>query len=477
MLLTTFVVQGAAQGQTAWLEGFEGANPSWREAGGDVRYTLQQHQRVSGLAHTGQGCEWFQLSGAGGNAVYIGHDVGRPWVIEDLRPSVWVKSDHAGLQLLAEIALPRTPDPRTGRPVTTQRRRTTYTTVGRWQQLTIADMPRLLKSQLRILRSQIGGNIDGREAYLSRVLLNIYGGPGETNVWIDDLAVAGYVASGLGPSEPSAARPEARPVAASTTQNTGFREPAPQVVKLSGSVLLINGRPMLPRAIQYRGEPLSALKQLGFNTIWLKQIPPVELLEEAQRLGLWLVCTPPRPPASDPAQPAAMPAPIGAQFQPVLAWDLGSGEDLPGSTAAAQLEASRQWSEYVRMADGRQHRPLICSPSSNLRGYSRHVDLLLIDRRPLGTSMEMNDYGVWVRRQPLLARPGTPVWTTIQTQPSEGLQRQLAALEPGRAPPSTVTPEQIRLLVYMAISSGSRGLVFQSQTPLDAGDRKRGSGP
>ena len=113
---------------------------------------------------------------------------------------------------------------------------------------------------------------------------------------------------------------------------------------------------------------------------------------------------------------------------------------------------------------------MICSPRTDLRGYSRQVDLLLIDRRPLGTGMELTDYAAWVRRQPLLARPGTPVWTTVQTQPSEGLRRQLAALAPGRPPPGTVAGEQMRLLVYTAISAGSRGLVFLSRSPLSATD-------
>ena len=45
----------------------------------------------------------------------------------------------------------------------------------------------------------------------------------------------------------------------------------------------------------------------------------------------------------------------------------------------------------------------------------------------------MTDYATWVRRQPLLARPGTPVWTTVQTQPNEALRQQLAALEPEHA--------------------------------------------
>ncbi len=82
----------------------------------------------------------------------------------------------------------------------------------------------------------------------------------------------------------------------------------------------------------------------------------------------------------------------------------------------------------------------------------------------------MPDYGTWVRRQPLLALPGTPVWTTVQTQAGEGLRRQFAALTPGQAPPTVVGPEQIRLLVYTAISSGSRGLLFLSDSSLEAPD-------
>ena len=69
-----------------------------------------------------------------------------------------------------------------------------------------------------------------------------------------------------------------------------------------------------------------------------------------------------------------------------------------------------------------------------------------------------------------LALPGTPVWTTVQTQAGEGLRRQFATLTPGQAPPTVVAPEQVRLLVYTAISSGSRGLLFLSDSSLEAQD-------
>ena len=97
-----------------WHEGFETSQPSWRIAGGDTRYRILQQQRVQGIAHTGNGCEWLQLESEDGTSVYIAHDVGRPAVIDELLPSVWLKSDRPGVQLAVRIVLPRSP---TRRPV------------------------------------------------------------------------------------------------------------------------------------------------------------------------------------------------------------------------------------------------------------------------------------------------------------------------------------------------------------------------
>ena len=82
-------------------------------------------------------------------------------------------------------------------PLTTNVYGTAYTTVRRWQQLQIVNLPWMVERQARILRSQLAMNVDDHEAYVSRVLLNIYGGPGVTNVWTDDLEVVGHVASGM----------------------------------------------------------------------------------------------------------------------------------------------------------------------------------------------------------------------------------------------------------------------------------------
>ena len=197
----------SACGQTPWYEGFEGPETSWRAAGGDAPFQVIKHQRIQGEAFTGDGCEILAISGTGGTSVYFGHDTGRPRVIAELSPTVRVKADRAGLQMLAQIVLPRTKDPRTGRPISTLVRGSSYTTVGRWQQLRIDDVPQRLLRQTRILRTQVGADIDPREAYVERVLLNIYGGPGVTRVWIDDLDIGGYVGAQSGTSGWSAADP------------------------------------------------------------------------------------------------------------------------------------------------------------------------------------------------------------------------------------------------------------------------------
>jgi hypothetical protein len=468
-----------------WHEGFETSQPSWRNVGGDTQYRILQQQRLQGESHSGNGCEWLRLESERGTAIYIAHDVGRPSVIDELLPSVWVKADRPGVQLAARIVLPRTPDRRTGRPVATIIVGGSYNATGRWQQLQLGDIPRLLARQVRILRMQLGPQVDEHEAYIDAVLLNVYTGPGVSNVWIDDLEVAGHVASQRGepsaaPNNPAAAN---NPVVAAFEQSTiegpltPIRLPpistttvttsaSPQhTVKLERSLLLVDDRPFFPRVIRYRGEPLAVLKKIGFNAVWLPRLAAPEVLEEASRLGLWLICPPPRPIPTAADQPGVTPiADIGSQFDCVLAWDLGDDLTEP------ELEATQRWAEQIHAADHRLNRPLICRPRTDLRGFSRPANMLLIDRRPLGTSLELDKYATWVRQQPLLASLGTPIWTTVQTQTNEALRQQLSLMEPGYAPPLSVAPEQIRLLAYIAVSSGSRGLVFLSDTPLDAPD-------
>ncbi len=433
-------------------ESFESGEVTWRLADADAGYRLVSHQRVSQGAHTGQGCEYLQVAATAGTFIHLTCEIPRSRVIAELNSRLWVKSDRSGLQFMARLVLPRTADPRTGSPITALLRGDIYNRVGSWQQLSIPQIDQLLDRQVRVLRSQFGSEIDAREAFVDLVVLNIYGGIGVTNVWIDDLEISGQVpqaaftTQSVPPGE--VAGPQARPDDNVVGKLQRSREP----VRLQGTVLVASGRPLFVRAVEYNAEPLEWLKSLGINAVKLKAPATAVQLQEANRLGLWLIAPAPNELVITPA------------YEAVLAWDLGSRlkED--------RLEVTRQWSGQVRRADPLPDRPLLCGAEERLWGYSRFANLLLVPPPPLGGGVSPTDCGATVRQRPALARPGTPLWAAIPTEPDPALVEQWSAFGLESPLSMSVEPEQIGLLAYHALASGARGLVFTSRSPLDRQD-------
>ena len=343
-----------------------------------------------------------------------------------------------------------------------------YTEVGRWQELSVDNLPLLLSRQVRVLRSKLGSQVDDREAYVDQVLLNLHTGKGTGRFWFDDLAMDGCVPVPLEQSQHDTgafggAQAASFDAAESAAQP---QDPGPQQVQLHGWVLTVGGRTLFPRIVEHRGEPFARLKDLGFNAIHLNTPATTTHLDEADRNGLWCVCPPP-----DVRDGQA----IGVRYGPVICWDVGWG------LSRQDLDATRQLAADLRRADRLGNRPLLCSPECDLRSYSRYADILLLDRPTLGTSVELSDFGAWLENQPLLARPGTPVWATIQTEPSENIVRQLTALDGGRRPTLGVDLEQIRSLAYTAVAAGARGTRVHLEQPAGfagtgAGNAGRGPG-
>ncbi len=250
--------------QADWRDSFEGPEISWREAGGDARFQIENHQRVTDGARDGRWCEQLRVVGSNGSAVYLRHDVPAARIISELTASVWIKADRAGLQILVRAVLPRSQDPRGGGPVTTLLDGGGYTQTGNWQQLRIDNLPQRIERQLRVLRAQFGPSVDAREAYIDQVVLNVYGGPGSTNISIDDLELTGAVGSSNLFATPSAADSAGdfnpnRPVSLSNAGTApaggnaaggtsaggaaaGPTSPTPEV-KWHGSSLLVAGKP------------------------------------------------------------------------------------------------------------------------------------------------------------------------------------------------------------------------------------------
>lgn len=461
-------------------DGFETHEPSWRDAGGDARYKLLRQLRIAQDAHSGRGCEFVEVeSSDGATAIYLSYNLGNAPVIDELTASLYLRSDAPGIQLAARIVFPRTLEPNSQQPVTAMVLGASYDKPGQWQQLTIGDFRRQAEQQARVLRAQLRLPVDTRQAYVDRILLNVYVGPGTHRTWIDDLTVTGIVYK---PSEPQLADAGPKPLPPMEgflpiSRTTGQPDAMPpvgpasvgaaSVVELKGQTLLVRGKQFFPRIIEHQGEPLTFLQQLGFNTVRMRQTPSRETLEEAKKLGLWIVCPPPQPADLGNPYGAATPSSVaefGEAFQSVLAWDLGEG------LSARDLDVVKRWAEHVRRNDLPRPRPILCQAAGDLRSLSRQVDVVVTQRLPMGTSFELADYGNWLRDRTRLARPGTPQWAVIQTQPSRELARQAQLLSLARPAIPEVESEQIRLMVFEALAAGVRGLKFDSQTPLNATD-------
>ncbi len=496
-------------------ESFETPEASWQERGGDAPHRPVVRQRTREQPHSGSWCELLELYAGNGTSVYVGHQIPQARVIDELQPSLWLRSRQEGLQLFVRVVLPHTVDPRTNRPLETLLAGDLYTTPGRWQRLTVQHPQTALQQQRPGLQWRLGTQrvLNIRGAYVTEVWLNIYGGDGLTRVWVDDLEVKGVVirtnpetdalfpatpqatssSEGSSPGGPTslADTPPSGKVLSDASEfsqasagqiSEGIPEqipepvPAPSVfspteqvrpsapVAVQNGVLEVHGRPLLVRAIRHQGEPLEFLGNLGFNAVFLDQTPPLALLAEARQAGLWVICPPPLPAGWQHQSSEFVPRPVESDWDVVLLWHLG--ERLRGE----DLSLTKRMAAYVRHLDSRRGRPLLAAPQEQLRAYSRQVDVLMDTRTTLLTTRSLADHAQRLSRQPDLARPGTPFWAKVATEPPRELTAQWDALGGTDPLAYTASVDQLRVATYTALAAGMRGLLFESHTPLHRTD-------
>jgi len=440
-------------------DGFEAAATSWRVVDDDCTPRIAIHAIEPQAARRGRGGEHLAIEAAAGTVLRMQYPIGSARVIDELRGSTWVRCNRAGLRLSVRVLLPDFPSRVTGRPVEVLVPGTSSRQVDRWELLAVGDLAEALERQLPAIRAQHGaaGSISG--AIATHLVLDMYSGPGHYDLAIDDLRVEGVVSVTV-----AKARHRDAAVQPAAHADDGGRIPDAQAA-LTRGVLEVGGRPFFPRSIDHNGEPLEFLARLGFNCVRLPAPASADLLAEARRAGVWLICPPPDLPDVDIRDPESLPT-FSARWDRVLFWDLGAG--LGEADATALAERARR----VRTCDSRSGRPVIASADSGLRSVSRHVDMLVARRTVLGTSLELIDYLSWLRERPRLARPGTPFLAALSTEIDQRTARQAAALSGIGAQGLAVDPESLCLATFAAVSGGARGILFSSGHRLDRDDRE-----
>jgi hypothetical protein len=458
-------VLGLAGGQQIRRDGFEGRDPVWVKGPADAACKELAHE-MTDAAHTGQHSESIQLQAERGSFIHYLYDVGRAPLCEELAARVWIKANRPGIQLLARLVLPHERNSaNVEEPLSTLIGGDVYQTTSRWQALELRHPLELARKQLALLRAELRRDVNGEGAYIDRLILNLYAGPGDTQVWIDDLEVG----------------PVADP---RTWQNAGRAEPAPPgdgpgklagraatrrpaVIDLDRDQLRVSGKSIFFRAIRHTDTPLPVLREAGFNTLWIDDQAPPAVIEQAANLGFWIV--PALPLADEPDGPTDGHTHLTANGgfarrvsrfvdqDAVLFWDLGGG-----GLALEQSSAVSRTAQLVRAAD--PQRLLAADVWDGLKPYSRNVNLLGVHRWILMTGLELPQYREWLEQRRLLANPGTFTWTWVQTHLPDW-HTSMVYDHSGTGPfeePVGPLPEQIRLLTYTALAGGCRGLGFWS---------------
>ncbi|HVL11803.1 MAG TPA: hypothetical protein VM529_04530 [Gemmata sp.] len=446
---------------------FGGKKTTLLRGDANVRVEEVAHDISNVSFHSQPSSEHLKLTceGATGDAAFVHYHYDTPPapVSEILTAGVWVKATKPGVQLRARVVFPKEPDPANPQAaLTTLIVGSTYPAEKsrQWHKLVLENVPDLLGKHLPVLRAKTGRDVNTTGAYIDRLVLNLYTGPGTAEVWVDDLDI--------GPVKP-VARPDAPPTGApgvpAKLTRPGERRAGGRQIEQSGGQLFVDGRRFFFRAIRHTGTPLHVLRQAGFDTVWFPPDTDVALLEDATREG-WLV-VPSVPLAAARSGTEEISAgdrpdddlnPVIRKFAAtdVLFWDLGGGRTLDHGA-----RVSRTF-ELIRVQDPR--RPRGADLWEGFSAYSRYLDVVGAHRWPLFTNLDMGKYRDWLAQRRALTADRATFWTWVQNHLPDWYVTDVLGqkIDEPFDDPVGPHPEQVRVMAYIALASGCRGLGFWS---------------
>lgn len=370
-------------------------------------------------------------------------------VIPELKATLWVRTEHAGVRLYVHVVFPNQTDPRTGDVLGTLIEGSEYGRGRGWQQLVCETSDKAMQNQMRLLRASYNPmSLDLRGSFVDRVIVVCTLGPGKTDIFLDDLRV--------GPLAPL-----------SQPFHRDSEDTARPVVQVRQGQLEVAGRPRLTIMGIDHGEKLATLKAMHFNTVWIENLRDRARLAALRGQGIRAAARPPKevetaPPVDPDSTDTTLtpPAPpVAYQWPEVSLWYLGT--HMPASKreqVVAQMQQLRRLDYHLR-------RPALADVAEDERFFSRYVPMLGTSRHVCGTTFSFKDYKNWLSQRSRLATPGSYLFTWIQTEPVPAMNEWHAG---EGLKPTVIEPEQIRLQVYAAMSAGFRGFGYWDRTSLEA---------
>ncbi|MCI0462387.1 MAG: hypothetical protein L0Z62_36000 [Gemmataceae bacterium] len=431
------------------------SNTSWFKGSADVAYEEQAHVITDQGAHDGQRCEYIQIKAGQGSHVHYQYNTGRAPLGDDLNVALWVKSNRPGVQLLARVVLPNERDPNSlqDRLTTVLQGEVYRGPPGRWKRLELGRVVALTRQQQQLMQARLGRPVNFTGAYVDALLLNVYGGSGITEVWIDALEVGPVLEPR---TEDRGPRTEGTPTSRDPRSSPARRA---AVVEFNGMHLTVDGRRFFFRGIRHSDTPIKVLRDAGFNALFCDASADPALLRQSTDLGFLLVPHLPVTSEATLASREGLTREVRRFPEPdsVLFWNLGN------ALAHEQVNLVSRSAQLLRAAD--PLRPLGVDAWDGLGRYSGSLQLMVgVHRWPLMTTLELSQYRDWLEQRRRLATPGAFLWSWIQTHTPEFYTTMLydRPANKGFEEPIGPQPEQIRLLTYTTLGVGARGVAFWS---------------
>ena len=251
--------------------GFEGRQTGWLRGGDNVRAEETTHTLSNNYSHQGSTSEFIQIICQEGKnesnfANYYYPTQPAP-IGEDLSASVWVKANRAGVQLQARLVPPRERNPKQiDEPLTLTLSGSTYKITAQMGKARNPQSRQAHEGPAAVAATQLRRDIDLTDAYIDRLTLNLYTGPGQIDVYIDDLEIGPVTTV-----KPPPAAPPPKNGTTSAPPRWSCRRRSNErgiIVRMDHNRLTVGGQPFFFTAIRYTDTPLKTLRDAGFNTVW-----------------------------------------------------------------------------------------------------------------------------------------------------------------------------------------------------------------
>ncbi len=468
----------------AFLDGFETPQPSWQREYTDGAINLQAQDRSERAAHGGRLSEHFQFETTSGNQFFVSYATPRVPVSDDLSVSVFVRANRGGVQIYGRVVLPADIDPETKAPSFVMVPGTIFDEPDRWQKLELVHMLPSMERLARVLRASSRRPVRLDGAYVERVVVNLLDSPGQSEVFLDDLEISPVPEAVLAAWSKSQSSGDARALGRGGALAVKGPSQDQGRVRLERNLLEKRGSqqrffPWFPTAIDAPGANPVELRRAGFDVLVDDGQMDPKRLKSMTDGGVLLMkrltgATTSEGPHRLLDQITAYPLRKSVAF-----WHIGDrlGRQREIKTREEELARFRESLTAIRGLD---------DDDSHLVTANVEGELPLFARAPLGLDVIGFQPRMWASAQTLLesyeylhqrrlltvrSNLGGLFWAWIQAMTPPEVVRNIwgdNTPPPWGVPP--VQPEQLRLMTYLALSEGYRGLGFVGDADLTRAD-------